>query len=78
MSAAPYCNLCKCRHGSEKAAEHLANLRRVPRGPTPNLLPRADWQTPVRGTNEAEYEIYVENAKALGWKIKTYEEWMAS
>jgi hypothetical protein len=42
------------------------------------LLPNSNWQTPVRGTNEQEYEIYVENATALGWIVKSYEEWMAS
>lgn len=36
------------------------------------------FQTPVRGTNESEYEIYVTNAEALGWSIKTSDEWMAS
>lgn len=31
-----------------------------------------------RGTNDDEYQIYVESAKALGWKIKTYDEWLNS
>ncbi len=35
-------------------------------------------QTKVRGTHEQEYEIYVENARALGWNVKTFDEWMAS
>jgi hypothetical protein len=44
----------------------------------PKLLPRADWQTQQRGTNDQEYQIYVANAEALGWTVKTYEEWLAS
>lgn len=43
-----------------------------------NLQPRADWQTQQRGTNDAEYEIYVANAESLGWAVKTYDEWLAS
>ncbi|GLZ73637.1 MULTISPECIES: hypothetical protein [Burkholderia] len=31
-----------------------------------------------RGTNDDEYQIYVESAKALGWKIKTRDEWLNS
>lgn len=31
-----------------------------------------------RGTNDDEYQIYVESAKALGWKVKTYDEWLDS
>ncbi|WP_109479062.1 hypothetical protein [Paraburkholderia sp. C35] len=42
------------------------------------LLPRADWQTQARGTNDQEYRIYADNAEALGWKVKSYEEWLAS
>lgn len=48
------------------------------RGDDPRLLPRANWQTPVRGTNDQEYAIYVEAAKALGWTVKTYDQWLAS
>lgn len=44
----------------------------------PRLLPKADWQTQSRGSNDAEYEIYVANAEALGWKVKSYDEWLAS
>lgn len=36
------------------------------------------WQTQSRGTNDAEYQIYVVNAKALGWEVKSYDEWQAS
>jgi len=43
-----------------------------------NLLPAADWQTAYRGTNDAEYEIYVAAAESLGWQIKTYDEWLNS
>jgi hypothetical protein len=44
----------------------------------PILTPRADWQTQSRGTNDAEYQIYVAAAEALGWPVKTYDEWMQS
>jgi hypothetical protein len=44
----------------------------------PQLLPRADWQTQARGDNDSEYQIYVAAAEALGWKVKTYAEWLAS
>ena len=44
----------------------------------PKLLPRADWQTQQRGTNDAEYEIYRANAESLGWTVKTYDEWLNS
>lgn len=37
-----------------------------------------DYQTQTRGSNDAEYEIYRANAEALGWKIKTYDEWLNS
>lgn len=43
-----------------------------------DLIPKADWQTQARGTNDAEYQIYVTNAEDLGWKVKTYEEWLKS
>lgn len=36
------------------------------------------WQTKCRGSNEDEYQIYLFNAQALGWKIKSYEEWLNS
>lgn len=39
---------------------------------------REDYQTQTRGTNDQEYEIYVANARALGWPIKTYDEWLNS
>ncbi len=52
----------------------------------PRLIPNANWQTPQRGTNEAEYQIYLDcadNGKGgditrNGAPLKTYEEWMAS
>lgn len=43
-----------------------------------NLLPQADWQTVYRGTNDQEYEIYKACAESLGWKVKTYEEWLGN
>lgn len=52
----------------------------------PRLIPNANWQTPQRGTKEAEYQIYLDcadNGKGgditrNGAPLKTYEEWMAS
>lgn len=38
----------------------------------------ATWQTPCRGTNDNEYQIYVACAQDLGWVVKTYEEWLRS
>ena len=31
-----------------------------------------------RGTLEDEYAIYVECAKALGWPVKSFDEWLQS
>jgi len=42
------------------------------------LLPNANWQTQTRGDNDSEYQIYVAAAELLGWKIKTYDEWLNS
>lgn len=50
------------------------------------LLPSANWQTPVRGTNDQEYQIYLDCADdgkggditRGGAPLKTYEEWLAS
>jgi hypothetical protein len=42
------------------------------------LTPAENWQTQSRGTNDEEYQIYVSNATALGWKVKPYEEWLNS
>jgi len=44
----------------------------------PKLLPRETWQTQNRGTNDAEYEIYVAAAESLGWTVKSYDEWLKS
>jgi hypothetical protein len=51
-----------------------------------NLIPNADWQTQQRGTNDAEYQIYLafaDNGKGGditrdGAPLKTYEEWLQS
>ena len=43
-----------------------------------SLLPKANWQTTQRGSNDAEYQIYCDCAKDLGWKVKSYEEWLKS
>lgn len=32
-------------------------------------------QTKLRGTDDQEYQIYVQCATDLGWKVKSYEEW---
>jgi hypothetical protein len=36
------------------------------------------YQTQLRGDNDSEYQIYVANAEALGWTVKSYYEWMNS
>lgn len=41
-----------------------------------NLIPSADWQIQQRGTNDQEYQIYVDCAESLGWAVKSYEEWL--
>lgn len=51
-----------------------------------NLIPNADWQTQQRGTNDAEYQIYLafaDNGQGGditrgGAPLKTYEEWLQS
>lgn len=50
------------------------------------LLPNANWQTPVRGTNDQEYQIYLSCANdgkggditRGGAPLKSYDEWLAS
>ena len=50
------------------------------------LLPNANWKTPVRGTNDQEYQTYLacaDNGKGgditrNGAPLKTYAEWLAS
>lgn len=50
------------------------------------LLPAANWQTPVRGTNDQEYQIYLSCADdgkggditRGGAPLKSYDEWLAS
>lgn len=49
------------------------------------LLPNANWQTQCRGTNSAEYEIYLACADdgsgidiTTGKPLKTYDEWINS
>ena len=37
-----------------------------------------ETKTKLRGTNNDEYQIYVECAKSLGRKVKTYDEWLNS
>jgi hypothetical protein len=44
----------------------------------PNLEVKADYQTKSRGDNDSEYQIYLSAAMVLGWKIKTYDEWLNS
>lgn len=43
-----------------------------------NLLPNANWQTQQRGSNCAEYAIYVDCAESMGWVVKSYDEWLNS
>ena len=50
------------------------------------LLPAANWQTPVRGSNDQEYQVYLacaDNGKGGditrgGAPLKSYDEWLAS
>lgn len=37
-----------------------------------------DSQTTIRGKLKDEYDIYVTNAMALGWTIKSFDEWLNS
>lgn len=37
-----------------------------------------NWQTQARGTNDAEYQIYVACAESLGWVVKSYDEWLGN
>ena len=62
-------------------------MRQSNRKPTPDrMLPRADWQTPLRGSNDAEYQIYLDCANdgkggditRPGKPLKTYDEWLGS
>jgi hypothetical protein len=46
--------------------------------PAPVLVPATGGQPPIRGSNDAEYEIYVVAAESLGWVVKSYDEWLAS
>lgn len=39
---------------------------------------KTHWQTVSRGTNDDEYQIYVQAAESLGWSVKTYDEWLNS
>lgn len=34
------------------------------------------WQTQARVSNDNEYQIYLANAKDLGWPVKSYDEWL--
>jgi hypothetical protein len=50
-----------------------------------NLLPRSDWQTQVRGSDDHEYQTYLSCADdgrgidfTSGKPLKTYEEWLNS
>lgn len=50
------------------------------------IIPKADWQTQNRGTNDQEYQIYLACADdgrggditRNGAPLKTYDEWMES
>jgi|TARA_B110000263_G_C15061107_1_gene397477 hypothetical protein len=50
------------------------------------LETKSDWQTQARGTNDAEYQIYLACANdgkggditRNGAPLKTYDEWIAS
>ena len=42
------------------------------------LETKENYQTQSRGSNDDEYQIYVICAQSLGWKFKTYDEWLNS
>ena len=42
------------------------------------LTPNPDWQTQARGTDDAEYQVYVAAVQSLGLPVKTYEDWLIS
>lgn len=33
-------------------------------------------QTKMRGTLAEEYEVYKSTAEELGWRVKTFDEWL--
>ena len=39
---------------------------------------KENYQTPIRGVNDAEYQIYKDNAESLDWYVKSYDEWLNS
>ena len=39
---------------------------------------RFNSRTKMRGSNSVEYAIYVEAAKSLGWRVKSFNEWVTS
>ena len=50
-----------------------------------NMVPAANWQTQARGSNDAEYQIYLDcadNGKGIdfttGKPLKTYDQWLNS
>ena len=45
-----------------------------------NDLTVDDWTPdvwPVSGALSDRYDAYVANAEALGWQVKTFEEWLS-
>jgi hypothetical protein len=42
------------------------------------LTTNDDWQTPTGGKLEQEYAIYAEQARRMGWVVKTFDEWLES
>jgi len=50
-----------------------------------DLVPNANWQTKNRGSNNSEYQIYLDcaddgkgNDFTTGKKLKTFDEWLNS
>lgn len=50
-----------------------------------SLLPKSDWQTQVRGSDDQKYQTYLSCADdgngvdfTTGKPLKTYEEWLNS
>lgn len=42
------------------------------------LEKQAYGNTKIRCTHSQEYDIYVSNARALGWPIKSFDDWLTS
>jgi len=67
------------RHDHHKPKGHKTMIN------NDKLLPNANWQTKQRGTNDDEYQVYLDcaddgngNEFMTGEPLKTYDEWLNS